>query len=90
MDGHCRSSDEQRAFSFTIGSLSLAEDLALLVVPMTIVWRLQLARAKKIRVVILFGLGGMYGCPQSSLVLACIQYREYGPDLLMHIPTECA
>jgi hypothetical protein len=63
MDGHCRSSDEQRAFSFTIGSLSLAEDLALLVVPMTMVWRLQLARAKKIRVVILFGLGGLYGCP---------------------------
>ncbi|KAL3484684.1 hypothetical protein BJX62DRAFT_248201 [Aspergillus germanicus] len=59
MDGHCRSSDEQRAFSFTIGSLSLAEDLALLAVPMAMVWRLQLARAKKIRVVIMFGLGGL-------------------------------
>ncbi|KAL2822942.1 hypothetical protein BJX63DRAFT_426773 [Aspergillus granulosus] len=59
MDGHCRSSDEQRAFSFTIGSLSLAEDIALLAIPITMVWRLQLARAKKIRVIILFGFGGL-------------------------------
>jgi hypothetical protein len=72
MDGHCRSSDEQRAFSFTIGSLSLAEDLALLVVPMAMVWRLQLARAKKIRVMVLFALGGLYECTPSSPILPCI------------------
>ncbi|KAL2788197.1 hypothetical protein BJX66DRAFT_340471 [Aspergillus keveii] len=58
-DGYCRSSDQQRAFSFTIGSLALAEDVALLAIPIVIVGRLHLARAKKIRVIVLFSFGGL-------------------------------
>jgi hypothetical protein len=66
-DGYCRSSDQQRAFSFTIGSLALAEDVALLSIPIVIVGRLHLARAKKIRVIVLFSFGGLYERPVFSL-----------------------
>ncbi|KAF9892551.1 hypothetical protein FE257_001660 [Aspergillus nanangensis] len=47
------------AFAISMGSLALAEDVALLIIPITIVWRMKLARPEKIRITILFALGGL-------------------------------
>ncbi|KAJ5304423.1 glutathione S-transferase [Penicillium atrosanguineum] len=57
IDGKCN--DNQEAFAITMGSLALAEDVVLLVIPIVIVWRMKLARPEKIRITILFAFGGL-------------------------------
>ena len=58
IDGRC--ADNQEAFAVTMGSLALAEDVILLIIPVIVVWRLKLDRAEKIRITILFSFGGVY------------------------------
>ncbi|KAJ5219368.1 uncharacterized protein N7498_001467 [Penicillium cinerascens] len=55
IDGHCP--DDQEAFTVVIGSLALAEDVILLIIPIIVVWQLKLVRAEKIRITILFSFG---------------------------------
>ncbi|KAJ5293771.1 hypothetical protein N7508_008592 [Penicillium antarcticum] len=57
IDGHCP--DNQEAFSIVMGSLALAEDLVLLIIPITTVWRMKLVRSEKIRITMLFALGAV-------------------------------
>lgn len=57
IEGRCR--DNQEAFAITMGSLALAEDLALMVIPIANVWQMMLTRTEKIRITMLFALGGM-------------------------------
>lgn len=42
-----------------MGSLALAEDFVLLVIPIVNVWRMMLTWTEKVRITMLFGLGGM-------------------------------
>ncbi|KAJ5739412.1 hypothetical protein N7533_012196 [Penicillium manginii] len=42
-----------------MGSLALAEDVVLLVIPIANVWRMMLTWTEKIRITMLFGLGGI-------------------------------
>lgn len=58
IDGYCP--DNQEAFAVVIGSLALAEDVILLIIPIIVVWQLKLERAEKIRITILFSFGGVY------------------------------
>ncbi|KAJ5811535.1 hypothetical protein N7474_007836 [Penicillium riverlandense] len=58
IDGRCP--DDQEAFAIVMGSLALAEDVVLLVIPISVVWRMMLVRSEKIRITILFGFGGLY------------------------------
>lgn len=58
IDGRCP--DNQEAFAITMGALAVAEDVALLAIPIAVVWRMKLSRPEKIRITILFGFGGMY------------------------------
>lgn len=57
IDGHC--SSNQQAFSICIGSLALAEDVVLLLIPIFMVATLQLAWGEKVRIIALFSLGGL-------------------------------
>lgn len=43
-----------------MGSLALAEDVVLLVIPIMTVWRVRLVWSEKIRITALFALGGLY------------------------------
>jgi prepilin signal peptidase PulO-like enzyme (type II secretory pathway) len=43
-----------------MGSLALAEDVVLLIIPIVIVWRMKLVRAEKVRITVLFAFGGLY------------------------------
>jgi hypothetical protein len=53
-DGHCR--DQQYSDYATIG-INLVLDIAILVLPMPMVWRLKMALNKKIIVTVMFSLG---------------------------------
>lgn len=57
IEGRCP--DNQEAFAITMGSLALAEDFVLLVIPIANVWQMMLTWTEKIRITMLFGLGGM-------------------------------
>ncbi|KAJ6012584.1 hypothetical protein N7522_002939 [Penicillium canescens] len=54
-DGTCISG--QNALYTAIGSLSLAEDVALLILPTVVIWRLRLIARLKIQLTILFSVG---------------------------------
>ncbi|GES64624.1 integral membrane protein [Aspergillus terreus] len=73
IEGHC--SVHQEAFSISIGSLALLEDAVLLLIPVLIVWRLTLECAEKIRITLLFSVGGLV-CVFSILrVIELIHYQ---------------
>lgn len=67
IDGHCP--DNQEAFAIAMGSLALAEDVTLLIIPIIVVWQLKLERAEKIRITILFSFGGLYVLPFGLLAI---------------------
>lgn len=50
----------QMTFYMVIGSLSLFEDVVLLLLPISIVWRLRMGVKQKLQVTGLFCLGGLY------------------------------
>lgn len=50
----------QMTFYMVIGSLSLFEDVVLLLLPVSIVWRLRMGVKQKLQVTGLFCLGGLY------------------------------
>lgn len=56
--GNCIAS--QTAFYISIGSLSLVEDILILLLPVAVIWRLKLAVSNKIQLTGLFSIGSLY------------------------------
>lgn len=50
----------QNTFFITIGSLSLAQDVLILLLPLPVVWRLHAPLRQKIEITLLFSVGCMY------------------------------
>lgn len=70
--------DEKTLDIYTAG-LNLLHDIVLVVLPIPIVWRLQLASTKKVLLICTFGIGIMYGTPIHLLPIA----RDY--EMLIHV-----
>jgi hypothetical protein len=47
----------QTTFFMITGSLSTAEDIVIVCLPLPVVWKLQMPRHEKIELTILFGIG---------------------------------
>ncbi|XHF99592.1 hypothetical protein AWENTII_003090 [Aspergillus wentii] len=75
IEGHCMAG--QNIFFIVMGSLSLAEDVVILCLPMPVVWKLQMATRQKIEMTIIFSIGGLV-CAFSLLRL--IYFRKYRTD----------
>jgi hypothetical protein len=58
VEGTCISG--QMSLYMAMGSLSLVEDVALLLLPIVVVWRLQLIPRQKIQLTLLFSVGTLY------------------------------
>lgn len=56
--GDCMSG--QNTFFIIIGSVSLAQDVLILCLPLPIVWKLQTPLRQKIEITLLFSIGCMY------------------------------
>jgi len=65
IEGNCIPS--QTAFYISISSVSLAEDIWILLLPIAIIWRLKLALSEKIQITGLFSIGSLYA-PQHYIV----------------------
>ncbi|KAE8419480.1 hypothetical protein BDV36DRAFT_294074 [Aspergillus pseudocaelatus] len=70
--GTCMSG--QKAFYMVIGALSLAEDVALLLLPISVVWSLNMGIKQKVQVTALFCLAGL-ACVFSLLRL--VEFNRY-------------
>ncbi|KAE8146053.1 hypothetical protein BDV25DRAFT_133255 [Aspergillus avenaceus] len=70
--GHCMTG--QRKFFQAMGSIALVEDVIILLMPVPIVWNLQITFRQKIAVTIVFSLGGLV-CIFSLMRL--IEFRNF-------------
>ncbi|KAA8646018.1 uncharacterized protein ATNIH1004_007440 [Aspergillus tanneri] len=75
MDGHCMNS--QRAFFMVIGSVSLVEDIVILLVPLIEVWQMHMAPRQKVQIMLLVSLGCL-ACIFS--LLRVIELRHYATE----------
>ena len=73
--GHCISSN---GFGVSSGALNVISDFSILLLPLPLIWRLQMPINKKISVTVVFGFG-LFGCIISVLRLI------YSVDLLHEI-----
>ena len=58
VDGFC---GDQKSLDMFIAILNLLQDVAVVVLPMPILWGLQMARSRKVELSCIFGLGITYG-----------------------------
>lgn len=58
VDGSC---GDQRLLDMYIAILNLLQDVAVVILPMPVLWGLQLAKSKKVALSCMFGIGIMYG-----------------------------
>ncbi|PWY79319.1 hypothetical protein BO70DRAFT_260603, partial [Aspergillus heteromorphus CBS 117.55] len=72
IDGSCMGGQE--AFHIVIGSLSLVENFALVLMPVVAVWRLKLTPRQKVKLTVLFGVGGL-ACVVG--ILRLITFKDY-------------
>ena len=76
VDGSC---GDQELLDMYIAILNLLQDVVVVVLPMPILWGLQMARSRKAALSCIFGIGIMYGSrPYQSLVAL---YQEVLTDL---------
>ena len=71
----------QNKFYITMGSLSMIEDVVILVMPQHEIWGLQLSMRKKVGLAIVFSLGSLY-VPQPMIIFLIIKLFlsvEYAP-----------
>jgi hypothetical protein len=74
IQGDCMSG--QNTFFIIIGSVSLAQDVLILCLPLPIVWKLQTPLRQKIEITLLFSIGCMYAKnPKQSKTRVLIVYR---------------
>ena len=68
------------AIQLVVGALNMVSDFSILILPMPLVWSLQLDRAKKLKVMGIFGVG----------ILACAAsiIRLYYLVKLLYLPVE--
>lgn len=56
-DGHCINT---KALDIAAASIDFVSDLAVIILPQQVIWRLQMSKKKKIGVSLLFGMGILY------------------------------
>lgn len=71
--GHCL---KELEIFLTDGVVSMVSDLAILILPLTVIWRLQLSMKKKLRVMAILAAGGMVCVATIVRLIWIIQYRD--------------
>ncbi|ETI25459.1 hypothetical protein G647_02232 [Cladophialophora carrionii CBS 160.54] len=75
--GHCI---DMMAFWFSFSGFNIVTDVAVWVLPMPVLWNLQLPRKQKISLVAVFALGG-FGCVTAILRLRALYVASNSTDL---------
>ena len=67
VDGSC---GDQKSLDLYIAILNLLQDVVIVVLPMPILWGLQMARSRKVALSCIFGIGILYGSQADQLLVS--------------------
>ena len=57
---------DQMAWARYVSVPNILTDVALIILPLPVIWNIQTSRAQKIGLTVIFMLGGLYACPSNS------------------------
>ena len=66
IDGSC---GDQRSLDMYIAVLNCLQDIVIVILPLPVLWGLQMARSKKVALSGMFGIGTLYGARKHQLLV---------------------